>query len=146
MKKIPQLRRPGLAPAAAMMACASVFAATGAGWAGPASAAATAHAAKHYFACTGGASVPCTFSTPSGNVHCRWSPTPNNVTCVRLRGGLAYQLRPTGKAVRVHVAAPRRGQTLPTNQTVVFPNKLSCHDTNTSMTCNQDFGTGAFTL
>jgi hypothetical protein len=111
-----------------------------------ASAALPATAAKRYFACTGGAGVPCSFSTPSGNVRCRWAPSPNHITCVLAATRLAYQLRPTGRALRVHRSVPLRGQTLPTDQTVVFPDKLSCHDTRTSMTCNQDFGTGAFTL
>jgi hypothetical protein len=35
---------------------------------------------------------------------------------------------------------------LPVNQQIVFPSSLSCHDTRTAMTCNQDFGRGAFTL
>ena len=40
----------------------------------------------------------------------------------------------------------RRGETLPTSQTVVFPEKLSCRDTKTTMTCNQDEGFGEFKL
>ncbi len=40
----------------------------------------------------------------------------------------------------------RRGETLPTSQQLVFPQSLSCHDTRTTMTCNQDFGLGEFKL
>ena len=41
----------------------------------------------------------------------------------------------------------RRGETLPTNQMVVFPQKkLSCRDTKATMTCNQDEGFGEFKL
>ena len=48
------------------------------------------------------------------------------------------------KAIKLKLK--RRGQTLPTNQQVVFPDSLSCHDTKTTMTCNQDFGLGVFKL
>jgi len=65
---------------------------------------------------------------------------------VLLATGRAYRLRPTGHARRITLRLLRRGQTLPTNQQLVFPGSLSCHDTRTSMTCNQDFGLGAFTL
>jgi hypothetical protein len=108
--------------------------------------AAGATGAKSHFACNGGAKVPCHFSTPSGNIRCLWTPKPNNVACELLSSRRAYRLRPTGKAKRVHVKLTRRGDTLPTNQQVVFPDSLSCHDTKTTMTCNQNFGTGAFTL
>jgi len=57
-----------------------------------------------------------------------------------------YRLRPSGKAKAIHLNLKRRGQTLPTNQQVVFPESLSCRDTRTTMTCNQDFGFGEFRL
>jgi hypothetical protein len=112
---------------------------------GPAGAASArkAHAA---YACNGPATVPCHFSTPSGNVRCLWTPSPNNVACELLPSGRAYRLRPTGKAKAIKLNLKRRGQTLPTNQQVVFPDSLSCHDTKTTMTCNQDFGLGVFKL
>ena len=34
----------------------------------------------------------------------------------------------------------------PTIQLIVFPESLSCRDTRTAMTCNQDFGLGEFKL
>ena len=58
----------------------------------------------------------------------------------------AYRMRPTGRAKSIRVKLTRRGETLPTNQTVVFPEKLSCRDTKTTMTCNQDEGFGEFRL
>ncbi|TMK97578.1 MAG: hypothetical protein E6G34_07665 [Actinobacteria bacterium] len=105
-------------------------------------------AAAARFACSGphSSTSPCHFATPSGNVRCLWTPKPNNVACVLLATGRAYRLRPTGHARRITLRLLRRGQTLPTNQQLVFPGSLSCHDTRTSMTCNQDFGLGAFTL
>ena len=104
--------------------------------------------AHAHYACSGphGSSVPCHFSTPSGNIRCLWTPSPDNVACERLATGRAYRLRPTGKAKAIKLKLRRRGQTLPTNQQVVFPQSLSCHDTNTTMTCNQNFGTGEFEL
>jgi hypothetical protein len=108
--------------------------------------AARATDAKSHSACNGGAKVPCHFSTPSGNIRCLWTPTPNNVACELLSSRRAYRLRPTGKAKRVRLTLTRRGDTLPTSQQVVFPDSLSCRDTKTTMTCNQNFGTGAFTL
>jgi hypothetical protein len=106
-----------------------------------------AHTASHY-ACSGpnSAKVPCHFSTPSGNIRCVWTPKPNNVACELLSNGRAYRLRPTGKAKAIGLRLARRGQTLPRNQQVVFPQSLSCHDTKTTMTCNQDFGFGEFEL
>jgi hypothetical protein len=100
------------------------------------------------FACSGphSASVPCQFSTPSGNIRCLWTPKPNNVACELLASRRAYRLRPTGSAKAIKLALVRRGETLPTSQQVVFPQSLSCHDTRTTMTCNQDFGLGAFKL
>ncbi|HEU0318536.1 MAG TPA: hypothetical protein VFR49_14465 [Solirubrobacteraceae bacterium] len=107
-----------------------------------------AHIAIQHFACTGpsSASVPCRFSTPSGNIRCLWTPKPNRVACVLRSSGRAYRLAPTGKAKRVTLKLTQPGETLPTNQNVTFPQALSCHDTKTTMTCNQDFLTGAFTL
>jgi hypothetical protein len=89
--------------------------------------------------------VPCHFSTPSGNIRCLWTPNPDNVACERVATGRGYRLRPTGhaKAIKLRLSS---GQTLPTSQQVVFPESLSCHDTNTTMTCNQDFGLGEFKL
>jgi len=105
-------------------------------------------AAAARFACSGphSSTSPCHFATPSGNIRCLWTPRPNNVACVLLATGRAYRLRPTGHARRTTLRLPRRGQTLPRNQQLVFPGSLSCHDTRTRMTCNQDFGVGAFTL
>ena len=60
--------------------------------------------------------------------------------------GRAYRLRPTGRAKRIKLSLKRRGETLPTNQQVVFPESLSCQDTRTTMTCNQDYGLGEFKL
>jgi hypothetical protein len=101
-----------------------------------------------HYACSGphSATVPCHFSTPSGNIRCLWTPSPNNVACELLATRRAYRLRPTGKAKAIKLRLRRRGQTLPTNQQVVFPESLSCHDTNTTMTCNQDYGLGEFKL
>ena len=90
--------------------------------------------------------MPCSFSTPSANVRCLWTPSPNNVACELVATGRAYRLAPTGAAQRVSLALTRRGDTLPTNQNVEFPDSMSCHDTATTMTCNQNYGFGAFTL
>jgi hypothetical protein len=108
----------------------------------------SARGAGGHFACSGpnSAHVPCHFSTPSGNIRCLWTPSPDRVSCELLATGRSFELGPRGRArsVRLHLA--RRGQTLPTNQQLVFPQSLSCHDTRRTMTCNQDFGTGAFHL
>jgi hypothetical protein len=114
---------------------------------GGSAAASRALSARH-FACSspGAAKVPCHFSTPSGNIRCLWTPSPNNVACVLLSTRRAYRLRPTGKARSIHLTLHKRGETLPTDQIVVFPQSLSCHDTSTTMTCNQDFGLGFFKL
>jgi len=106
-----------------------------------------ARAAEH-FACSGPSSsrAPCHFSTPSGNIRCLWMPTPNNVACELLATGRAYRLRPNGKAKAVRLRLARRGETLPRNQQLALPGSLSCHDTSTTMTCNQEFGLGAFRL
>jgi hypothetical protein len=106
--------------------------------------------AKHHFVCSGpkSAKQPCVFSTPSHNIHCVWIPGPSNVVCELVATGHGYLLRANGKARVVQVALPleRRAEILPTNQQLVFPESLSCHDTNTTMTCNQNFGTGFFKL
>jgi len=99
-----------------------------------------------HFACTGPATVPCHFATPSGNIRCLWTPKPNNVACERVAVRRGYRLRPSGHAHAIHLNLKRRGETLPTNQQVVFPDSLSCRDTRTTMTCNQDFGFGEFKL
>ena len=57
-----------------------------------------------------------------------------------------FRLDPTGKAKPIKLNLKIRGETLPTNQQVVFPHSLSCQDTKTTMTCNQDFGFGDFKL
>ncbi len=115
----------------------------------PASAVASGARGAHvHFACSGpnSSKVPCHFSTPSGNIRCLWTPKPNNVACELLSPRLAFRLRPTGKAKAIKLSLTSRGQTLPTSQQLVFPQSLSCHDTNTTMTCNQDFGLGGFKL
>jgi hypothetical protein len=99
-----------------------------------------------HFACTGPATVPCHFATPSGNIRCLWTPKPNNVACERIGVRRGYRLRPTGKAKAISLNLKTRGQTLPTNQQVVFPDALSCRDTNRTMICNQDFLSGEFLL
>jgi hypothetical protein len=116
---------------------------------GPTSAVASgARGARVHYACSAPNSsrVPCHFSTPSGNIRCVWTPTPDNVACERLASGRAFRLRPTGRAKAIRLRLTRRGQTLPRSQQIVFPQNLSCHDTNTTMTCNQDFGLGGFKL
>ncbi|HEX3434227.1 MAG TPA: hypothetical protein VHT25_09220 [Solirubrobacteraceae bacterium] len=112
------------------------------------SAAAGAQVARTHAICSGpnSAKVPCRFSTPSGDVRCIWTPAPNAVSC-KLRGtGRAYRLKATGKAKSVRLTVGGPVHVLPLNQQIVFPDSLSCHDTRRAMTCNQDFGTGAFTL
>jgi hypothetical protein len=112
----------------------------------PASAVSTKAQAATHFACNGPATVPCHFATPSGNIRCLWTPKPNNVACERVAVRRGYRLRPSGHAHAIHLNLKRRGETLPTNQQVVFPDSLSCRDTRTTMTCNQDFGFGEFKL
>jgi hypothetical protein len=92
------------------------------------------------------AKVPCRFSTPSGNIRCLWTPRPNSVACVLRANGRAYRLAPTGKAKAISLKLARPGKALPLNQQLVFPDSLSCRDTRRTMVCNQDFGSGAFTL
>jgi hypothetical protein len=107
----------------------------------------TAARAPH-FICSGPASatVPCRFSTPSGNIRCLWTPAPESIACELLSSRRAYRLHPTGHARRISLALARRGQSLPLTQQLVFPNSLSCRDTRLAMICNQDFGLGSFTL
>jgi hypothetical protein len=106
--------------------------------------------ANHPFACSGpkSAKEPCLFSTPSRNIHCLWTPGPSNIVCALVATGQGYRLRPTGKAQRIQLKLTLglRNEALPTNQQLVFPESLSCHDTKTTMTCNQNFGTGFFKL
>jgi hypothetical protein len=107
-----------------------------------------AHGATH-FACSkpNSAKLPCRFSTPSGNIRCLWTPVPNSVACELVATGRGYSLRPTGKAKALHhVSLPKHAEALPTSQQLVFPQSLSCRDTRTTMTCNQDFGLGFFKL
>ena len=111
-----------------------------------AAAPATAVGARAICSGPGSAKVPCRFSTPSGNIRCIWTPSPNSVACVLRATGRAYRLRPTGHAKRIALILKRPGRTLPLNQQIVFPNSLSCRDTRRTVVCNQDFGTGAFTL
>ena len=70
----------------------------------------------------------------------------NTVTCELLATRSGYRLRPTERARAVKVNLTHRGETLPTNQMVVFPEKLSCQDTKTTVTCSQDEGFGEFKL
>jgi hypothetical protein len=111
-------------------------------------AAARAHNARVHNACSSpnSAHVPCHFSTPSGNIRCLWTPNPNSIVCELLATRRAYRLHPSGKAKRVAVQLARRGATLPRSQEIVFPESLSCRDTRTTMTCNQDEGFGEFKL
>lgn len=106
----------------------------------------SARSAEHFACSPHSAAVPCHFSTPSGNIRCLWSPTPERVACELLATRRAYRLHPSGKAIPIDIQFHRLGDTLPTNQQLVFPHSLSCHDTTTTMTCNQDFGFGFFKL
>ena len=111
-----------------------LFVSAGAGSAPASAGASGARVANVHYACSApnSSKVPCHFSTPSGNIRCVWTPSPNNVACERLANGRAYRLGPTGRAKAIKLRLTRRGQTLPTNQQVVFPESLSCHDTNTT--------------
>jgi hypothetical protein len=111
--------------------------------------------ARHQYPCSrpNSAHLPCYFSTPSGNIRCKWTPVSQSVECELLATGRAYLLRPEGKAKAVKLRLSRRGETLPPRAfgttspfMIVFPQKLSCGDTNTTMTCNQDEGFGFFKL
>jgi len=119
---------------AAALACAT-----------PPSLAASA-AVHHACSAPGSAHRPCHFSTPSGNIRCVWTPSPNQVTCELVSRRRTYRLHPKGRAKAVHVSVEARGETLPTSQQIVFPESLSCRDTRRTMTCNQDFGFGEFRL
>lgn len=101
-----------------------------------------------HYACSApnSAHVPCHFSTPSGNIRCLWTPRPNSVACELLSSGRAYRLRPSGRAKAIKLRLARHGETLPTSQEILFTESLSCHDTRRTMTCNQDYGEGEFTL
>ena len=139
-----RLRTPGVPIAASLTACVLLLISLGS----TAGAALRARTSMEHFACSGpnSASSVCHFSTPSGNIRCVWTPSPENVACELLATRRAYRLRPSGSAKPVHLKLTLRGETLPTNQQVVFPNSLSCRDTRTTMTCNQDYGVGEFTL
>ncbi len=104
--------------------------------------------ASEHFACSGpkSATRPCYFSTPSGNIRCAWTPTTNTVTCELLATKRAYALRATGHAKAVKVTLTHRGETLPTNQLLSFPESLGCDSTNTTMFCGQAYGLGEFKL
>lgn len=137
----------GHAAAICGMAFACVLLTSSGVTAEPATSPVRGRAAVHAI-CSGpnSANVPCHFSTPSGNIRCLWTPVPDNVACVLRSTGRAYRLRPSGRAKAIGLRLMRRGLTLPQNQQIVFPKSLSCHDTARTITCNQDFGTGAFTL
>ena len=126
--------------------CVLYLAVTGAF--GSTAAASKAQGASVHYACSAplSARIPCHFSTPSGNIRCVWTPKPDNIACELLSSRRAYRLRPSGRAKAIKLTLNRRGQTLPRSQQLVFPQSLSCRDTRTTMTCNQDFGTGEFKL
>jgi len=147
----PQRVRPWRRPAAVLGGSAAVCLLVAWGGAPVAPASPSAPVARDgalHAICSGpnSAKVPCHFSTPSGNIRCVWTPAPNNVACVLRSTGRAYRLRPSGHAKAIRLRLARPGQTLPRNQQIVFPQSLSCRDTRRTMICNQDFGTGAFTL
>jgi hypothetical protein len=100
------------------------------------------------FPCSGpnAAHVPCHFATPSGNIRCLWTPAPDNVACELVASRRGFRLRPNGRARAISLNLHRRGETLPGGQQIVFPQSLSCRDTRTTITCNQDFGLGQFKL
>lgn len=154
MKAVTSLATVELSPARRIGVLAAFALACGLGlFAAPALSARSAAAARLrdarvHDACSSpnSAHVPCHFSTPSGNIRCLWTPIPNSIVCELLTTGRAYRLNPTGKAKRVSLHLTRRGETLPTSQEIVFPESLSCRDTRTTMTCNQDEGFGEFKL
>ena len=135
-----------ITPCALVLSLVAVASLAPASPAAPGLDAATAAKAHAICSAPGSAKVLCRFSTPSGNIRCVWTPTPNNVACVLRSTGRAYRLRPTGRAKAIRLRLARRGQTLPRTQQIVFPGSLSCRDTRRTMICNQDFSTGAFTL
>ena len=124
------------------VAAASVLLLGCAVWAGAAS------AAPHVpCSASGSAKRPCYFSTPSGNIHCRWTPASRAVECVLVSSRRGYRLRPTGRATTIRLRLPRRGERLPAGDvSLVFPHALSCRATKTTMTCNQDYLSGYFRL
>jgi hypothetical protein len=142
------LPRTGTMATATLVACltATVTTLAGARELGARAAASGSVRAAEHFACSEGPKRPCYFSNPRDTVRCVWTPAPNSVTCELLATKRAYRLRPTGRAKSVRVKLSRRGERLPTNQIVVFPEKLSCQDSKTTMTCNQDEGFGEFRL
>ena len=109
---------------------------------------ASARSAPVHFICSGAnsANVPCYFSTPDGDVRCKWIPSPNHIDCDLAATGYGYLLRPTGDARHADPHLSKRGSTLPTSQMLVFPDSLSCQDTDATMQCSQDFGLGTFKL
>jgi hypothetical protein len=113
-----------------------------------ASAGSQALASASHSPCTGPGSAhrPCRFGTPSGNIRCLWTPSPDSVACVLRASGRAFRLRPSGRAKAISLHLGGHGQTLRPNEQILFPHSLSCHDTKSTMTCNQDFSFGAFTL
>jgi hypothetical protein len=129
---------------AALLACAICLS----GAVASASMRAGARDASAPFPCSGPGSAhrPCHFATPSGNIRCLWTPSPNSVACVLRASGRAYRLRPTGRAKVIRLRLARAGLALPRGDQIVFPQSMSCRATRNTMTCNQDFGLGAFTL
>jgi hypothetical protein len=100
------------------------------------------------FACSKptSARIPCHFHTPSGNIRCSWTPRSQSVICVRVSTRRGYVLRPTGRAKPVEASLAHAGEKLPLIQEIVFPRHLSCRDSAWSITCNQDEGSGFFTI
>jgi len=108
-----------------------------------------ARGAHRHYPCSkpNSAHVPCYFSTPSANIRCEWTPASDSVACELLATRRAYRLGRQGRARAVKLRLSRRGETLPSSHfQLVFPQKLSCEDTSTTMTCNQDEGFGFFKL
>jgi hypothetical protein len=101
-----------------------------------------------HFACSkpNSAKIPCYFHTPDNSIRCAWTPHSLAVVCVKATTHRGFVLHPKGKAQAVKQNLMHAGELLPTSQQIVFPKSLSCHDTKTSITCNQDDGTGAFTI
>lgn len=129
-------------------ACALAIALLLGVWSTLGASAAQAPTAKVHFACSkpNSATIPCYFSTPSHNIRCAWTPHSLNVTCVRVSSRRGFVLNPTGKAARVKRHLTHQGETLPMRQRIVFPQNLSCFDTKTSIVCNQDEGSGFFSI
>jgi hypothetical protein len=105
-----------------------------------------AHPAKAHMGGCVSRKVACTFSTPDGNIRCRWTPTPSNVACKILSSHHAYRLFPTGRGRATHLGPLPRGKSLRRNHDLVFPGSLSCRSSGRSMRCNQDYGMGGFEL